>query len=136
MMSYWPGLKGFGMDPVGTLPDIVNNSLIHSWGGTVDLLPALPEAWPAGSIRGILARGQLTIDNLAWDRPAGQIKLALTSGVDQTLALRLPPEWRITSTDVTGEASVERVADDENLCKLNLNKEKSIELNLHFSESR
>ncbi len=53
MISYLPGLKGFGMDPVGTLPDIVNNSLIYAWDGTIDLLTALPKAWPKGSISGV-----------------------------------------------------------------------------------
>ena len=39
--------------------------LLQSWGGEVLLLPALPAAWPTGSITGIRARGALTLD-LAW----------------------------------------------------------------------
>ena len=39
--------------------------LVQSWGGELRLLPALPAAWPTGSIRGIWARSGLKID-LAW----------------------------------------------------------------------
>jgi len=44
----------------------------------------------AGAIRGILARGQIRLGSLEWDTSAGRILLQLTSGKDQSLALRLP----------------------------------------------
>jgi hypothetical protein len=44
MISYWPGHKGFGFDPVGTMPDVINNSLAFCWEGTLDIIPALPKS--------------------------------------------------------------------------------------------
>jgi len=39
--------------------------LVQSWGGELHLLPALPREWPRGEIRGVRARGGVTVD-LAW----------------------------------------------------------------------
>jgi alpha-L-fucosidase 2 len=36
--------------------------IVQSWGGELRLLPALPKAWAAGAVRGIRARGGLSID--------------------------------------------------------------------------
>jgi alpha-L-fucosidase 2 len=39
--------------------------LVQSWGNEVHLLPALPSAWPAGHVRGLRARGNISVD-LTW----------------------------------------------------------------------
>ncbi|UJB17458.1 MULTISPECIES: glycoside hydrolase family 95 protein [Lysobacter] len=55
----------------------ITEMLLQSWGGSIFLLPALPEAWKAGSVRGLKVRGAAGID-LSWK--AGRLtEAALTS---------------------------------------------------------
>ncbi|MBN3518495.1 glycoside hydrolase family 95 protein [Algoriphagus lutimaris] len=53
--------------------------------GIIRLLPALPKAWSDGTVRGIKARGNITVD-MTWAN--GEIvMLSLVSGINQTITL-------------------------------------------------
>ncbi|GIH89599.1 glycoside hydrolase family 95-like protein [Planobispora siamensis] len=61
----------FNVDVCGGLPALVaamlvRSSLPPSGYGRVDLLPALPEAWPYGEARGLVVRGG-TVERLTWE---------------------------------------------------------------------
>lgn len=89
--SHYDHLSVFNVDASGGIPSVVNNSLVFSQPGRLELLPALPSALPVGSISGILARGQITIDRLAWDMKGGTVEVKLSSPVAQLVNLTLPP---------------------------------------------
>lgn len=63
--------------------------LIQSGYDAVDLLPALPSAWPAGSVSGLRAKGGFDIVDLQWS--AGKIvRVVVRSTLDGNLRLRAP----------------------------------------------
>lgn len=49
--------------------------LVQSYGGEVALLPALPKAWPSGSVKGIRARGSVSIDMTWRDAKPSRVSL-------------------------------------------------------------
>ena len=105
MISYWPGNNGYGFDPVGAIPDVVNNSLAFCWEGKLDILPALPEPWKAGSIENILLRDQIQVKKLAWDMNSGKAELFLISDKSQDIWLRMPGHIKVKSMPISGKKS-------------------------------
>ena len=119
------------MDANGAIPEVINNCLVFRRGDVLDLLGALPDALPRGTLRGILARGQLRIDNLTWDSPAGRLHLELTSAKDQTLTLRLPSRPRIKTLRAAG-AEAGKSTRGENCRRLRLTRDTPATLDIAF----
>ncbi|MFC6098897.1 glycoside hydrolase family 95 protein [Olivibacter domesticus] len=62
--------------------------LLQSHAGEIQLLPALPDAWPTGSIKGIKARGNFTVD-IDWNQ--GNLRNAtIEANVGGNCRLRTP----------------------------------------------
>jgi hypothetical protein len=78
------------MDISGGMPAVIIKMLVASEPGKLQLLPALPAAWPTGQIEGVLCRGAVEIECLRWD--GKQIDVTLTSAQPQTVSLELPGE--------------------------------------------
>ena len=69
--------------------------LLQSHAGEIHLLPALPPAWPDGSVRGLKARGNVTVD-VEWK--AGRLARAiLLSPVAREVKVRSGTQVRIIS---------------------------------------
>jgi hypothetical protein len=80
----------FNMDISGGQPSVVIKMLADSMPGKVRLLPALPKAWPKGTIEGVLCRGAITIDRLHWDH--GKVEVEMTAEKAREITLVLPRE--------------------------------------------
>jgi alpha-L-fucosidase 2 len=68
--------------------------LLQSHDGTIHLLPALPEDWSSGSVRGLRARGGLDVD-IAWER-GRLVRGALRSSHGGRVAIRDSGVLRVT----------------------------------------
>ena len=106
MCSHEPKGRIFNLDANGAMPEIANRMLVRSHPGVLDLLPALPKAWPKGEIRGIRARQQIHINNLAWDAGEKRLTLKVTSDKDQTVRLALPTAETIREIRIVSGAAV------------------------------
>jgi alpha-L-fucosidase 2 len=74
--------------------------LIQSWGGELILLPALPTAWPSGSLKGVRARGGLIVD-LNW-HDANLIGLVVKGAAGSAVRIRSGGKARDVTLDSKG----------------------------------
>lgn len=111
MANLWDAYVGppFQIDGNFGFSAAVSEMLLQSQSGVLDVLPALPAAWPDGRVRGLKARGDVTVD-IVWK--SGRLEtLVLRPHHDGPIHLRLPPtkQFRVinmqmgTSAIMSGE---------------------------------
>jgi alpha-L-fucosidase 2 len=63
----------------------------------IDILPALPSAWPSGSVKGLVARGSFVVD-ITWD--AGKpTRVVLTSRLGNPCTLKIADRRQALTTE-------------------------------------
>jgi alpha-L-fucosidase 2 len=65
----------------------MSEMLIQSHAGQIELLPTLPDAWKNGSVKGIRARGNITVDMKWKDGKVTAYKLTTTTPNPQPVKL-------------------------------------------------
>jgi hypothetical protein len=106
----------FNMDISGGMPAVIIKMLVASDPGRLQLLPALPKAWPTGTIEGVLCRGQIDVRRLHWN-PDG-LECTLRSIKAQTVLLELPDD--ISAITLEGQGAKVAKADSTHQRKLML----------------
>jgi hypothetical protein len=92
------------MDISGGMPAVIIKMLVASAPGKIRLLPARPEAWPSGTIEGVLCRGQIEIEQLQWS--GEHVLVRLVSVKKQSIELEVPDTFGDFMVK-EGKASVE-----------------------------
>ncbi|WP_419194050.1 glycosyl hydrolase family 95 catalytic domain-containing protein [Novipirellula herctigrandis] len=95
----------FNMDISGGMPAVIIKMLVASEPGKLHLLPALPKAWPTGTIEGVSCRGQIEVKELTWQED--RILVRLLSAKDQQITLQMPEEVGQIVVSA-GQASIEQ----------------------------
>ncbi len=99
--------------------------LLQSHAGEISLLPALPRAWPTGSIKGLRARGAVEVD-LHW--AAGKATLAvLRPALTGEYKVRLPRGQQLAAVTESGQR-LPNVTAVDGLVRLKLNAGKDYHL--------
>ncbi len=82
--------------------------LVQSHAGTVHLLPALPDVWTKGEVKGLRCRGGFVLDDMTWDN--GKIKQAVitsTTGGTLRIASATPLKCNVEMSRVDNGTIVE-----------------------------
>ena len=94
--THEPAAAIFNTDGNGGIPQIVNTMLLAARPGEIELLPALPQAWPNGKVTGVCARGGFTVD-IDW-KNGKVVAYRITGTEDRTIKVRTNGEVKTVET--------------------------------------
>jgi alpha-L-fucosidase 2 len=82
----------------------ISEMLMQSADGDLDLLPALPDEWQTGSIKGLRARGGIEIRSMEW-KEGRLVRVVIRSTLGGNLRLRVPNSMKLSSGEALQLAS-------------------------------
>jgi alpha-L-fucosidase 2 len=111
LSCYWGqgALPPFQIEAGMGFVSAVCEMLVRSRPGFLRLLPALPAAWPHGSVRGITTRCGVTVD-MSWSENGRVLSVELSSRIPQQITLHLPDHFSTSSQTLelaSGSVSLE-----------------------------
>ena len=111
LSCYWGlgALPPFQIEAGMGFVSAVCEMLVGSRPNFLRLLPALPEAWPHGSVRGITTRCGVTVD-MSWSDNGRVVQATFHSRITQQITLHLPDQFHPSSRIVelaAGSVSLE-----------------------------
>ena len=80
----------------------ISEMLLQSQAGELQFLPALPDKWTSGNIKGLKARGNFEITNLQW-KDGKVVALAIKSLSGEKCIVRSPNQLKATAKGITEE---------------------------------
>jgi hypothetical protein len=81
----------------------VNEAVVFSNTGEIEIIPALPKDWTKGEVEGLMARTQAEIENLSWSIDDGKASVSIRSAKDDNL-IRLSCGEAWTKASIGGKA--------------------------------
>ncbi len=82
----------------------ITEMLMQSANGEIHLIPALPDAWPTGSIKGIKAIGGFEIVSMEW-KNSKLVKVVIKSRLGGNLRLRTPNAMKLATGTILKNAT-------------------------------
>ncbi|MCH5186203.1 MAG: hypothetical protein J1F64_08785, partial [Oscillospiraceae bacterium] len=111
----------------------VNEALVFSNTGEIEIIPALPKDWTKGRVKGLMARTRVEISDLTWDIDNLYAAAELTSLSDGNLIrLSCGKSW----ISATADGAVLEIKEDENgrYAEITLNKGKPVRVEFTLSD--
>ena len=91
---------------IGTV-GVIQEAMVFSNTGEIEIIPALPDDWKSGSMDGILARTRAEVEKMSWNTKKGTANVQIRSDIDQTIRLKCGMEWSDAVVSEPEKAEIE-----------------------------
>ena len=121
-------------DQQGAVPTLMMEMLVYSRPGVIEVLPAVPESLGKGSIKGLLARTFVKVDDMTWNMATRTVDLTLSSLRKQTITLIV--RHGIQSIAAPAGVLAAQPKPDATTCELHLPQGKPVTLRLKIGSHK